>query len=403
MFGSTVNNGFLIFATHPFGDATDGQGNVNPDFPQITTTLNASGNLITGNVVHSNISPTTYYLVGNPYASPIDFAAILNDASNSGISKKIWYIDPTLGSFGAYVTWDSVNGFSDTGSQRNPSTIMQSGEAFFIKANTTTSSLTIKETHKTSTNSNAVINRQLLVSTSERLRISLHKEENSTWNKKDAIVAGFYAGGNNIFDNEDVQKISNPSETLSFYTDLKSISSEHRALIQNNDYLTIRLTQSTAGSNYKLKLYTEDFTFSGQAFLQDLFLGTSSEITLDGSVYEYNFQVTNDALSTANRFKIVFQASPLDNEDFNVNVFRMYPNPTTTENGVFISFQNNNNEQFEYKIFNCLGQLIQSSTLNMNENIGTIKFENKLNNGVYYINIFDENHNLKFSKSLLIN
>jgi hypothetical protein len=81
----------------------------------------------------------------------------------------------------------------------------------------------------------------------------------------------------------------------------------------------------------------------------------------------------------------------------------MYPNPTTTENGVFISFQNNNNEQFEYKIFNCLGQLIQSSTLNMNENIGTIKFENKLNNGVYYINIFDENHNLKFSKSLLIN
>jgi hypothetical protein len=403
LYGSTVNNGFLIFATHPFGDATDGQGNVNPDFPQITTTLNASGNLITGNVVHSNISPTTYYLVGNPYASPIDFAAILNDASNSGISKKIWYIDPTLGSFGAYVTWDSVNGFSDTGSQRNPSTIMQSGEAFFIKANTTTSSLTIKETHKTSTNSNAVINRQLLVSTSERLRISLHKEENSTWNKKDAIVAGFYAGGNNIFDNEDVQKISNPSETLSFYTDLKSISSEHRALIQNNDYLTIRLTQSTAGSNYKLKLYTEDFTFSGQAFLQDLFLGTSSEITLDGSVYEYNFQVTNDALSTANRFKIVFQASPLDNEDFNVNVFRMYPNPTTTENGVFISFQNNNNEQFEYKIFNCLGQLIQSSTLNMNENIGTIKFENKLNNGVYYINIFDENHNLKFSKSLLIN
>jgi len=280
---------------------------------------------------------------------------------------------------------------------------MQSGEAFFIKANTTTSSLTIKETHKTSTNSNAVINRQLLVSTSERLRISLHKEENSTWNKKDAIVAGFYAGGNNIFDNEDVQKISNPSETLSFYTDLKSISSEHRALIQNNDYLTIRLTQSTAGSNYKLKLYTEDFTFSGQAFLQDLFLGTSSQITLDGSVYEYNFQVTNDALSTANRFKIVFQASPLDNEDFNVNVFRMYPNPTTTENGVFISFQNNNNEQFEYKIFNCLGQLIQSSTLNMNENIGTIKFENKLNNGVYYINMFDENHNLKFSKSLLIN
>ena len=39
---------FLIFATHPFGNATDGNGNVKPINPQITTTLKASGALITG-------------------------------------------------------------------------------------------------------------------------------------------------------------------------------------------------------------------------------------------------------------------------------------------------------------------------------------------------------------------
>lgn len=403
LFGGSINNGFLIFATHPFGDATDGNGNVNPINPQITTTLKASGALITGNVVYSNISPNTYYLVGNPYASPIDFASILNDASNSGIGKKIWYIDPTLGSYGAYVTWDSVNGYSDTGSTRYPSTILQSGEAFFIKAATSTSTLTIKETHKTTINTNNVISRVASTISSERIRISLHKEEDNIWNKKDAVVAGFYLGGNNIYDIDDVTKLSNPSETIAFYTDLKSLSSEHRAPIQNNDFLTIRVTQTTVNSNYKLKLYTENFTFSGQAFLQDLYLGTLSEINLDGTIYEYPFQVTSEALSTGNRFKIVFQASALSNEDFNVSGVKMYPNPTTSENGIFVSFQNDNNEQFEYKIFNCLGQLIQNNSLIMNDNTGKIKFENKLNQGVYYINIYDVNQNLKFSKSILIN
>lgn len=403
LFGGSINNGFLIFATHPFGNATDGNGNVNPINPQITTTLKASGALITGNVVYSNVSPNTYYLVGNPYASPIDFASILNDASNSGIGKKIWYIDPTLGSYGAYVTWDSVNGYSDTGSTRYPSTILQSGEAFFIKAATSTSTLTIKETHKTTINTNNVISRVASTISSERIRISLHKEEDNIWNKKDAVVAGFYIGGNNIYDIDDVTKLSNPSETIAFYTDLKSLSSEHRAPIQNNDFLTIRVTQTTVNSNYKLKLYTENFTFSGQAFLQDLYLGTLSEINLDGTIYEYPFQVTSEALSTGNRFKIVFQASALSNEDFNVSGVKMYPNPTTSENGIFVSFQNDNNEQFEYKIFNCLGQLIQNNSLIMNDNTGKIKFENKLNQGVYYINIYDVNQNLKFSKSILIN
>ena len=109
LFTENINKGFLIFATHPYGEATDGQGYVNPNYPQITTTLKATGKLITGDVNYSDVPASGFYIVGNPYASPIDFKTVLNDAANSGIDKKIWFIDPTLGSYGAYVTWDDVN------------------------------------------------------------------------------------------------------------------------------------------------------------------------------------------------------------------------------------------------------------------------------------------------------
>ena len=45
LFTENINKGFLIFATHPYGEATDGQGYVNPNYPQITTTLKATGKL----------------------------------------------------------------------------------------------------------------------------------------------------------------------------------------------------------------------------------------------------------------------------------------------------------------------------------------------------------------------
>lgn len=411
LFTSSLNKAFLLFATHPYGEATDGQGNVNPNTPQATTTLKATGNLITGNVVYSNVPSTTYFIVGNPYASPIDFKTILNDGSNSGIGKKIWFIDPTFGSYGAYVTWDDVNGYSDYTTTRNPglnsnpanqSTIMQSGEAFFVKATSGTSTLTIKETHKSTSNTNLVFNRVANTVSSERLRVTLHKEEDNIWNKKDAVVAGFYSGGNNSYDTNDVPKISNPSETLAFYTDTRSLSSEHRAPIQNNDFLMLRLTLTTENSNYKLKIFTEDFSYTGQALLQDLFLNTVTPFSVDGSVFEYDFVVTADPLSSGNRFKILFQ-NTLTNSTFSQeNNFAIYPNPTTFEQGIHISTKQPSSEIYEYRIYNCLGQIVESKKITFDNQLTNISFTQKLNQGIYFLNIYDNQNVLQSSKSILI-
>ncbi|MEZ7531193.1 T9SS type A sorting domain-containing protein [Cloacibacterium sp. Arc13] len=411
LFTENINKGFLIFATHPYGEATDGQGYVNPNYPQLTTTLKATGNLITGNVNYTDVPSTGFFIVGNPYASPIDFKTILNDSSNSGISKKIWFIDPTLGSYGAYVTWDNINGYSDYTTTRNPgkssnpsnqTTIIQSGEAFFVKAITGTSTLTIKEAHKSTTNSNSVINRKADV-TSERIRVTLEKQESNLWNKKDAIVVGFYAGGNSAYDTNDVQKMSNPNETLSFITDTRSLSSEHRAPIQDKEFLTLKLAQTTANTNYKLKIFAEDFTFTGQAFLEDTFLKTSTPIALDGSIFEYEFQITPDALSTGNRFKINFQASTLGTTTPKASTFVIYPNPTTAEKGINISFESSSSSGYHYKLFNPAGQLIEAnSIISVNNKLGHIAFNSYLKSGVYYINLYDQNNELKNSQTIII-
>ncbi|MGB4448519.1 MAG: T9SS type A sorting domain-containing protein [Cloacibacterium sp.] len=415
LFTDKINKGFLIFATHPYGEASDGQGYVKPNDPQKTTTLKATGNLITGDVNYTDVPASGFYIVGNPYASPIDFKTVLNDTANSGISKKIWFIDPTLGSNGAYVTWDDVNGYSFYDTTRNPgassnpsnqTTIIQSGEAFFVKSTGSATTLTIKETHKASTNSNAVFYRTTKNTadiTSERIRVLLEKQENSVWNKKDAIVVGFYNGGNSAYDGKDVQKLSTPnSETLSFITENRSLSSEHRAPIQDKEFLTLKLAQTTANTYYKLKIFTEDFTFSGQAFLEDTFLKTSTPIALDGSIFEYEFQITSDPLSSGNRFKINFQASTLGTTTPKASTFVIYPNPTTAEKGINISFESSSSSGYHYKLFNPAGQLIEADVLSVNNKLGHIAFNSHLKAGVYYINLYDQNNELKNSQTIII-
>lgn len=413
LFTENINKGFLIFATHPYGEATDGQGYVNPNYPQLTTTLKATGKLITGDVNYSDVPASGFYIVGNPYASPIDFKTVLNDAANSGIDKKIWFIDPTLGSYGAYVTWDDVNGYSFYDTTRNPgassnpssqTTIIQSGEAFFVKSTGSATTLTIKETHKATTNSNAVFNRTTKNTadiTSERIRVLLEKQENSVWNKKDAIVVGFYVGGNSAYDGKDVQKLSNPNETLSFITDTRSLSSEHRAPIQDKEFLTLKLAQTTANTNYKLKIFTEDFTFTGQAFLEDTFLKTSTPIALDGSIFEYEFQITSDPLSSGNRFKINFVASTLGTTIPKASSLLIYPNPTTAEKGLNVSFESSSSG-YHYKLFNPAGQLIEANSISVNNKLGHIAFNSYLKSGVYYINLYDQNNELKNSQTIII-
>jgi hypothetical protein len=407
LFNSNINNAFLIFATHPFLKSTNLNGESLGS--SISTTLNASGNLLTGDITYNSIFNNKYYLIGNPYASPINFASILAEPGNEGV-KKIWVMDPTVGELGGYVTWDSAAGYSNGGSSFNGNTILQSGEAFFVLAHGTGSLietyLTIKESHKSSLISNTTLNKtntNQTNSSTDLFKIILEKEVSGTYENMDGCVAAFYQGGNNNLDSFDGYKLSNPSENIALLNGTTSLSIEHRANVQDNDFLTLRISNTNVNTNYKLKLYTQNFTFDGTAYLEDLFLGTSTPIALDGSIFEYIYQVTTNAASTGNRFKVVFQSTALNNETVTNNYFSIYPNPASNQDVISITFRNaEDSNVYDYKIYNSLGQLIQSDKLNKHNTMGSILLDKKLSTGLYYIQLNDLKNNQKYTQSLLI-
>ena len=236
----------------------------------------------------------------------------------------------------------------------------------------------------------------------ERLRVNLFKTENNAETNRDACVVGFYEGGTNAVDGNDSQKFSNPGETLAFLNGATSLSSEHRAPIVNNDVLFLKLSQATVGSNYKLKINTENFTFSGSAYLYDLTLGTIVPITLDGTVFEYAFSVTADAATQGTRFKIVFNALLGTQNNSNPNAIIAYPNPAI--DGVTLNLGTLDYGNYSYKIINILGQETQNGTLvkqELNQEF-KINFTTPLKSGWYSIQILNQN-NIVFTLPILIN
>ncbi|WP_193702248.1 hypothetical protein [Flavobacterium haoranii] len=97
LFDSDKNYGFLVFATHPFLKAQNFNGvSVSGS---LSTTISSYGHLITGSKTYENIYTNKYYMIGNPYASPINFVQVLAEPENSGINK-VWFIDPTVSTYG---------------------------------------------------------------------------------------------------------------------------------------------------------------------------------------------------------------------------------------------------------------------------------------------------------------
>lgn len=408
LFDSTKNYGFLSFLTHPFLSGTDGSGGYNTG--TLALNLKSSGSLITGDVVYDNILNTKYYIIGNPYASPIDFSTILADPSNQGV-KKIWLIDPTVGQFGSYITYDAVAGvYSNGSSSFSGSTVVQSGQAFFVLAAGTgslkTTTLTIKESHKSSTTTNVTLNRSSNSKTakgSALFRILLEKDNGTTYTNMDGCVAVFYDGGSNAVEENDAYKLNNPGENVSLFN-TSSFSIEHRAPVQDADFLTLRISQSIVGANYRLKLYTENFTFSGTAYLEDLFLGTTTAISLDGSVFEYKYQVTANSASIGNRFKVIFkQNNTLSLENLNSSQFNIYPNPLASSETIMLQFSSKQvATKYSYQIISLLGQELVNGDLIASSGIASIILDGNLSAGVYILQVRNKENNKQFTKKLII-
>ncbi|WP_029596728.1 T9SS type A sorting domain-containing protein [Flavobacterium sp. ACAM 123] len=404
LFNGTTNSAFLLFAPHSFLNGSDFEGGFIPGHSNLTAS--ATGELITGNVTYSNILNNRFYLIGNPYASSIDFYTILSEPGNGGVSN-IWVIDPTIG-LGSYVTWDAIAGYSNTASSFSGSTIFQSGQGFFVRASSTETSITIKESHKSNADSNTTLNKVSSIKKNDSgtlLRVLLEKEVSGIYSNMDGCVAAFYEGGVNGLDVRDGRKLSNVGENLALFNEGFSLSIEHRAAIVDDDFLMLRMTEATVGANYKLKLYTEDFKYEGNAYLNDLFTGSIIQIPVNGSVLEYLFDVTSDYKSIGNRFKIVFQAKlSLDLIDLSTTKLALYPNPANGEDHISVLLDSAIvSDDYLYKIYSAGGQLVSEGQFFTCNSVGSIPLVSKLSAGLYVVQLRSKNNASDvFSKKLII-
>jgi hypothetical protein len=394
LFNSSINNAFSVFVTGPFtieaSNITTGSS---------ATVLNTSGELISGDVIYSSLPNDIHSFIGNPYPSPINPNAMLSEVSNSNFTS-IWVWDPELSTVGGYLTYDTSIGWSNTGAGSSYSnaipTMIQSGQAFFVKPSST-STFTIKETHKGSMVNNGVFNKQqntLLTPTDVgQVRIVLYKEQNNQWQNEDGVVAAFSANGDNGLTNSDSKKMFKGGENLAFLQSSQSLTIEHRDFAVLSDVLQLSITQGAISTNYKLVLNT--LNYNGLTpYLFDSLLNIYTPIPLTGSEVEYNFQF-NNTTTEQQRFSVVYENTLLNTESFSSDQFVVYPNPTSSI--LNIKYPTTYGS-LRYTLFNILGQEVMKGNCTPENN--TIEVSD-LAKGVYGLQV--DNGKTVINKPIIIN
>jgi len=374
----TKNRPFMAFVTGPYGSNNISAG-------AAATTLRATGTLLTGDQSYPTIGGK-YTFIGNPYASPLDLSVMMNNAQNATASfgGNVWVWDAntsgrnTVGTYNLYNSGTYTNVTSNTAV--GAGTQIQSGQAFFVKS-AANATFTIKETHKGTVFTNAVFR----TSAPELLRVGLYKQENNEWNGRDGAMTVILADADA---NQAPNKMANGSENIVFTKNGGNFASNHHLPLVATDVLNVKVWNTNAGANYKLKINTEQFaTTNLDATLEDLFTNARTPLALDGTAVEYPFTVTADALSTGDRFRIVFQTAALSTNNPKANGFSIVPNPIIGE-----TFQVNlgtlSTGTYTYSICNTLGQEVEKGSINKADQ--NTNYEVKMSNsatGIYIMKI----------------
>ncbi|UAY51556.1 immunoglobulin domain-containing protein [Ferruginibacter albus] len=298
--GSADNIGYFIFVRGDRNPATV----ANPTLtvvPVCSTTLSALGNLQTGNQVFAGSSVAgKLALIGNPYASPVDFSNL----TLKNVIRRFYVWDPSINVSGAYVLMDDADedGIYDKTITASAQTkVIQSGQAFYVQSIASApASVTFTESAKSTTNTPLVFRP---ANATAALRVNFSLSEDSL---VDATLAQFNNSFSPDVDWQDASKLANSNEGVSLIRNNKSLSIERRPILTENDTLFIKLAGTTARS-YHFNFIPENLSNDLEGTLVDNYLHTTIPVSLIDST-SVDFAVTTEAASTgANRFMLIFK------------------------------------------------------------------------------------------------
>ncbi len=311
--GTADNSGYFVFVR---GDRDP--DNIDPyAIIKNITTLTSTGFLQTGTQRFTNLSSASggFSMVGNPYASPIDYNLILSNTGTSNIKRKFYVWDPELNLVGGYVVLDDVVSpglFSPSPASSTQTNDIQSGQAIFAITNTAGPAIVeIKETNKSGLNNTKIFGRPNVTTASLIANLSLLNTVDETTIPADGIRADFSPAFAPDIDDFDNLKCININETFGLLRNNILLATERRPFLDTKDTLFFNLAKTTQRS-YQFKFIAaniDDPTLT--AMLEDSYTKLPIPLNLFGST-TVNFVINNELASQAvNRFKVVFGKSSI--------------------------------------------------------------------------------------------
>ncbi|HEU4607192.1 MAG TPA: hypothetical protein VFS31_03720, partial [Chitinophagaceae bacterium] len=253
-----------------------------------------------------------------------------------GISKTIIVWDPTitskgqgsvygLGAFQTLYQEHPENAGSDYinllpsaayGPAKTPNNFIQSGQAFFVQAASTTIDGSISFTENMKASGSKLLlrggNMNDAVENSFGLRATLYgiNPDGSTF-VTDGNLIQYNEDYSNKIDGLDARKLINSTENLGIKSGGKELVIERRHGLVESDTIFYNLSGALA-QNYLLEFTAFHLSAYGvDGYVEDTYLNTQTPLNMDG-VTKVNFAVTGAAGSkAANRFRIVFRQASL--------------------------------------------------------------------------------------------
>jgi len=259
-----------------------------------------------------------FNLVGNPYASSIDWSTFSNTTSSApiygaSVNPTIYILNPTTGN---YDTYNAVTGIA-TGKASN---VIPSGQGFFVQSNGHSSSLTFNETAKVSTQvtgSNLLMTapgaRAALAGGGYNSFMRLNLVTNSIY--QNDMVIGFNASSTANFNGRE------DSEFLSGMGALQSISAISADSVKasvkwlpfpkNTANLVVKLNLNAAASGaYTLqRTDLKEIPAIYQVWLMDHYKKDSLDIK-NNMNYVFDINLADTASFGSNRFTLVVRQNP---------------------------------------------------------------------------------------------
>ncbi|HEX8313591.1 MAG TPA: T9SS type A sorting domain-containing protein, partial [Flavisolibacter sp.] len=281
------------------------------------TVISSTGSLVTGNQVYTTGSAIPlsnvvgrYTLLGNPFASPIDWAAI----SKANLANTFWGWDPNLNSTGGYVTvttTGTVTLIAPFSGSVGLNQYIQSGQGFFVQTTGASPSLTIKEQDKVSNFNGSAFrttNTTNSVNSIPLMAINLLYDNAGTPVLADGTLAAFDAGFSRGVGQEDASEFAGTKEGIAITNTTELLSIDARPMPVSADTLFLNVARLTR-PQYTLQIFSQQLIGNNlYAYLEDRYLHTVQPLSLTDTNH-IAFTVNADAASSdANRFRIVFSS-----------------------------------------------------------------------------------------------